>query len=150
MQILSTIKSIFRLKITRQMNLHFHTWTYIFRHTHPYYIYRHNFTAIFYSKFFTARHAHFSTLIKCIHYSLLLIENYSQVIFYNLRQSSLRFDNIRIVYCIHGYISPQNVSWCQIMKLNVELSEPTFPFHTNIIPLNQKSKQKLFQKFRQN
>ena len=148
MQILSTNNSIIRLKLSYQTNRHFSKWTDIFQQHIPYNIYRQTSSANFYSNFFPPGRCFLKT-IKCIQYSLLLIENYSQVIFDNLRQSSLRFDNIRIVYCIHGYISPQNVSWCQIMKLNVELSEPTFPFHTNIIPLNQKSKQKLFDKFLQ-
>lgn len=59
-------------------------------------------------------------------------------------------DIIRHAHCIHGCISPKFEAWCRIVKLNVELSEPTFPFHTNIIPLNQKSKQESFNKFRQN
>ena len=149
MQIFLTNNSIIRPKISYQINLHFSSATYIFRHTYPYRIIDNIFMQFFLT-IFSSRHTHFSTSIKCIQYSLLLIENYSQVIFDNLRQSSLRFDNIRIVYCIHGYISPQNVSSCQIMKLNVELCFPPIYSSNNYIPLIQKLKQKLFNKFMQN
>ena len=108
-------------------------------------IFMQNFLTIFY------RHRpHFSTLIKCILYSLLLIENYSQVRIYNLRQSSPRFDTIRPVYNIHCRIAPNNISWCRIVKLNVRLCFPLFYSSNNYIPLIQKLKQKLFDKFLQN
>ena len=63
----------------------------------------------------------FLKTIKCILYPLLLIENYSQVIFYNLRQSSIRFNKIRFVYCIHQDYSPQNVSSCMNLSKYVEV-----------------------------
>ena len=148
MQILSTIKSIIRLKIWHEINLHFSTASYIFQQHIPYRIIDNIFSEFFLT-IFSSRHAHFSTSIKCIQYSLLLIENYSQLIIYKFLQFLTWSYSIWLVYNIHPGFMSQNVSWCQIMKLNVELAEPTFPFHTNIIPLNQKSKQKLFQKFRQ-
>ena len=149
MQIFPTINSIIRLKLSYEMNIHFPPATYIFQHTYPYRIIDNIFMQ-FFSAIFYRHRPHFSTSIKCIQHSLLLIENYSQVIFYEFLQFLTWSYSILHAHCIHGYISPQNVSWCRIVKLNVELSEPTFPFHTNIIPLNQKSKQKLFTKLRQN
>ena len=119
MQILSTIKSIFRPKFTRQINWHFPPATYIFQHTHPHNIYRHRFYAIFFDILPPGRC--FLKTIKCIQYSLLLIENYSQVIIYNLLQHLTQFDTISIVYCIHGYISPQNVSSCMKLSKYVEV-----------------------------
>ena len=148
-QILFTNKSIIRHKISIQINLHFQTWTYIFRHTHPY-SYIDKLLQQFFTAIFSSRHVHFSTSIKCIQYTLLLIENYSQVIFYNLRQSSTEAYSIRHAHCIHDCISPKDVSWCRSLEDCVELSESSFPFHTNIIPLNQKSKQESFDKFWQN
>ena len=119
MQILSTIKSIFRLKFTHKMNLHFQTLTYIFRHTHPYRIidtiFMQNFSAIF-----STRHTRFLKTIKCIQYTLLLIENYSQVIFYKIFHNLPQFDTIRLVYNIHCWITAQFETSCRFMKLNVE------------------------------
>ena len=104
-----------------------------------------HFYAIFFDNFFPPGRC-FSTSIKCIQYSLLLIENYSQVIFYNLRQYSTQFDNIRIVYCIHGYISPQNVEagmklskYVEVCRISVDL---IFPFII-IIPLYMKIIQRI-------
>ena len=128
------------------INLHFST-------AYPLFIYRQTLSAILskiFWQFFPPWHVHFSTSIKCIQYSLLLIENYSQVIFDNLRQSSTANDIIRHAHCIHGYISPKDVSWCRSLEDCVELSESSFPFHTNIIPLNQKCKQESLDKFMQN
>ena len=115
----------FPCKFSTQLNLHFPLkydtkWIYIFQQQPTFSDTPTRITYIdiilpqFFTAIFSSRHAHFSTLIKCIQYPLLLIENYSQVIFYNLRQSSLRFDKIRFVYCIHQDYSPQNVSWCRI------------------------------------
>ena len=149
MQILFTNKSIIRHKISIQINLHFQTWTYIFLQHIPYsYIdklYQQFFTAIF-----SSRHVHFSTSIKCIQYPLLLIENYSQMIFDNLRHDSTANDIIRHVHCIHGYIYPKDVGWCRIVKLNVRLCFPLFYSSNNYIPLIQKLKQESFDKFMQN
>ena len=109
MQILSTINSIIRLKLCTQINLHFKTATCIFLQHIPYRI-----IDIILQQFFTAnfssRHAHFSTLIKCIQYSLLLIENYSQVIFDNLRNVSTK----SVLYT--GYIPVS----CRKMSADVE------------------------------
>ena len=107
-QILLTSKSIIRLKISYQINLHFSTLTYIFRHTHPY-SYIDKLLQQFFTAIFSSRHVHFSTSIKCIQYPLLLIENYSQMIFDNLRHDSTANDIIRHVHCIHGYIYPKDV-----------------------------------------
>ena len=113
-----------------------------------------NFISNFLQQIFSSRHAHFSTLIKCKKSCIFIVEYFPSsediTIFDKILQQTTQFDKIRFVYWIHPGFMSQNVSWCQIMKLNVELSEPTFPFHTNIIPLNQKSKQKLFDKFIQN
>ena len=108
MQIFLTSNSIIRLKLSYQINQHFSTAFYIFLQHIPYNIYRQHFYAKFFGNFFTAGRC-FLKLIKCIQYSLLLIENYSHVIFYNLHHSSTANDIIRHAHCIHGYISPQNV-----------------------------------------
>ena len=120
MQIFLTINSIIRLKICTQINLHFQTLTYIFLQHIPYYIIRQTSSAILADIFLQPGRCFLKT-IKCIQYSLLLIENYSQIIIYNFLQSSPRFDNIRIVYCIHGYISPQNVEDCMNLSKYVEV-----------------------------
>ena len=146
-QILSTIKSIIRLKISCQMNWHFSTAFYIFQHTHPYRIIDNIFSK-FFSTTFTA--THFSTSIKCIQYSLLLIENYSQVIFYKIRQHSTSFDTISIVYCIHQDYSPQNVSWCRSLGDFVEFLLTSFFPSLSLYPYIWKLFKESFDKCRQN
>ena len=150
----------FPCKFYRQLNPYFNLkyhikWIYIFKHEptflnsiSPIHIST-NFISNFLQQFFTAR-AVFYPLIKCIQYTLLLIENYSQMIFYNNLQYSTIFDTIILVYNIHCWITAQFETSCRFMKLNVELSESSFPFHTNIIPLNQKCKQESLDKFMQN
>ena len=108
-----------------------------------------NFYSNFWRQFFLPGRWFYS-LIKCIQYTLLLIENYSQLIFDNLRQSSTANDIIRHAHCIHGYIYPKDVGWCRIVKLNVRLCFPLFYSSNNYIPLIQKLKQESFDKFMQN
>ena len=125
MQIFLTNNSIIRPKFTRQINLHFSALTYIFQqHIPSTYIdklHQQIFTAIFY------RHRpHFSTLIKCIQYSLLLIENYSQVIFDNLSHSSAWFD----MHIVYTAIFPRKMSklvlTCQSSRYFVEACKSYF------------------------
>ena len=110
MQILLTIKSIFRLKISYQMNQHFSTATYIFRHTHPYYIYRHRFQIKFFDNF-SAMVRWFYPLIKCVGLCIIMSENFpsSEDIanFATILQHLTRFNKIRFVYCIHQDYSPK-------------------------------------------
>ena len=119
-QILLTNKSIIRHKFTRQINWHFSTATYIFRHTLPYYIYWQTSSAIFTANFLPPGRCFLKT-IKCILYILLLIENYSQMIISKICQYSTQLDKIRFVYCIHQDYSPQNVSSCMNLSKYVEV-----------------------------
>ena len=105
MQILSTIKSIFRLKISYQINRHFKTATYIFQQHIPY-SYIDNIFMQFFTANFSSRHAHFSTLIKCMHYPLLLIENYSQLIIYKILHNPTKSD----MYTAYTAIFPRKMS----------------------------------------
>ena len=149
MQILSTINSIIRLKFTRQINLHFHTWTDIFQHTYPYRIIDNIFMQFFSTTFLPPGRCFLKT-IKCILYSLLLIENYSQLIIYNLRQSSQRFD-MHIVYMA---IFPRKMSklvWnCQSTLRFVEACKSYFFPSLSLYPYIWKLFKESFDKFMQN
>ena len=77
--------------------------------------------------------------------------------FDSIRQCLTSFDSIRFVYCIHRLISPQfdtvRYSFVKVRRILQKLVESQLPslfHHTNIIPLYQKSKQKSFDKCRQN
>ena len=95
-----------------------------FRHDLPLQLYTaifdKHFSAKFFDNFFRPLHAHFLKTIKCIQYSLLLIENYSQVIFDKISHNSTALDSIRVVYCIHQDYSPKNVEACINLSKYVE------------------------------
>ena len=150
MQIFLTSKSTFSFKLSYKINLHFKTASYIFQQHIPYSYIDKLHQQFFTANFFTARHTHFSTSIKCIQYTLLLIENYSQVIFYNLRQSSTKSD-MHIVYMA---IFPRKMSklvWtCQSTLRFVEACKSYFFPSLSLYPYIWKLFKESFDKFMQN
>ena len=125
MQIFSTIKSIIRLKIWHEMNLHFSSATCIFRQHIPY-----SYIDKLHQQFFTANFLPpgrcFLKTIKCIRYSLLLIENYSQLIIYKILHNPTKSD----MHIVYTAIFPRKMSklvWtCQSTLRFVEACKSYF------------------------
>lgn len=149
MQIFDITKFTFSLKIWHEINLHFQTAFCIFRQHIPSTfidtIFMQNFLTIF-----SSRHAHFSTSIKCIQYSLLLIENYSQVIFDKILHNLTQLD----MHIVYTSIFPRKMSkivWtCQSTLRFVEACKSYFFPSLSLYPYIWKLFKESLDKFLQN
>ena len=124
------------------MNWHFPT-------PYPLNIFRQHFYAIFFDNIFRPGTG-FYPLIKCIQYSLLLIENYSQRIFYKIRHNLTQFD-MHIVYtAIFPHKMSKLVLTCQSTLRFVEACKSYFFPSLSLYPYIWKLFKESFNKFIQN